>query len=115
MKPKQPNISDMYDRVEVYRPSAATRTSSGGFTESETLVATLWCNVTQKSFREAVVSTQDETGGRDGVVDYQVVTRKGGVEVGDKLVILGDSIAMRVVRVDPINRAFDKIEAKALE
>lgn len=54
MKPKQPDFSAFYDYVSVYATSGV-RTSTGGFTETQTLQLSIWADVKIKTYKEDTI------------------------------------------------------------
>ncbi len=109
MKPKQPKIGAMYDRIDVLTQSGV-RDNTGGFTESATVSKTIWADVRQKvGEMETLTGANGGEGRRNFVTDYEIITRKAAVEVGNLLSVDGNTC--EVVAVVNINKAQDKIKA----
>lgn len=120
MKPKQPNIGDMYDRMTVKRlaPSEG-RTATGGFDgQVELEIYTAWCNIRAISYGSTAVRQQYAPGaGMEVKNEYKVIARKGVVQRGDivELNIDGNIVNTEVIHVNDINRAMVEIITRSRE
>ncbi len=107
MRPKQPKIGEMNDRITVSRPSSGGRTADGGFSETLTELYTLWANITEASFN--TLNSQGDSGQRDTRRRFKMVVRKAAVRKGDVIENQADSIKSVVVHVKSVNKAHDEI------
>ena len=110
MKPKQPNFSEFYDRVSIYE-TTGTRTATGGYSETTSLVRTIWADVRLKSAPSQM--SIDETGQRTFVKGLKVITRKDLVSAVNLLQYEGEMYF--VYNLDQTNKAYDIVYAEIVQ
>lgn len=110
MKPKQPNFSEFYDRVSIYESSGA-RTSTGGYSQTNTLVRTIWADVRLRT--APTQKSADETAQRVFVKGLKVITRKGLVSAVNLLQYEGEMYF--VYNIDETNKAHDVVYAEIMQ
>lgn len=108
MKPKQPNPSNYFQNVSIYG-TTGVRTDTGGFTQSQTLLRSIWCSV--KNYSKP---SEGETEGRRTFVRaIKVMTRKGLVELTNLIQYQGEMYF--VYNINDSNPAEDVIYAEKVE
>lgn len=107
MKPKQPKLSDYFDRVAIYEKTGE-RTDTGGFTGSAQFVKSIWCDV--RNLRRPVDDVSE--GKRLFVKAIKVKTRKSMVSPNHILEYKSDNYF--VYNIDDTNPAEDVVYAQIM-
>lgn len=105
MKPRQPNINEYFDQVSIYQESGV-RDDTGGFTNTQTLVRSIWCSVRNHS-----KPLDDETEGKRVFARaIKVYCRKGLIGVTDLIQYNGEMYF--VYNINNVNPAEDVVYAQ---
>ena len=105
MKPIQPSIGDMNDRIDVYEITQGARNSSGGTSQTEALRFSLWANVNMRSSLSK--SSFNKTGREEIITHYDIITRKGSIRKDNQVEYLGQRLEVK--EVINSNKSFDKV------
>lgn len=100
MKPTQPDFSQFYDYVSIYA-TTGVRTSSGGYTESQTLQRSIWANV-QITTKRDEETTEGERIFKQGI---KIQSYKGMIQEANLVQYNGQMYY--IDNVNEQNQAFD--------
>lgn len=107
MKPKFADFTGFYDQIGVYSLSGV-RTDTGGLTETETLVRTIWADVEVRSGNQFI----DQLGGnrREFTKELRIKTYSDQVTEGQ--IITYNGVKNYVYEVDRGNPGYDIVFAR---